>query len=113
MRAAGIGNSAEMDQVIADGGVGLFIRSLVGLDREAAKRAFAQFYAGKSLSADQIELLDMIIDHLTERGIMEPNRLYESPFTDLNPLGVEGVFGSNDAAEVVNILDEVRRLAAA
>jgi type I restriction enzyme R subunit len=113
MRAAGIGSPAEMEQVKADGGVGVFIRSLVGLDREAAKRAFDRFSAGKTLNADQIELLNMIIDHLTERGIMEPSRLYESPFTDLNPLGVEGVFGSKGAAEVVHILDEVRRRAAA
>ena len=29
----------------------------------------------------------MIVDHLTDRGVMEPRLLYESPFTDINPLG--------------------------
>ena len=55
----------------------------------------------------------MVVEHLTERGVMEPSLLYESPFTDLNPLGVKGVFGESGAAKVVSILNEVRRRAAA
>ena len=73
----------------SEGGLGLFVRSLVGLDREAAKQAFAGFLAGEdAASANQIEFVDLIVDHLTERGVMEPRLLYESPFTDIGPLGV-------------------------
>ena len=36
-------------------GFGLFVRSLVGMDRSAAKDAMGTFLAGKSLSANQIE----------------------------------------------------------
>ena len=99
--------------VKADGGLGVFIRTLVGLDREAAKQAFTDFLSDKALSADQIEFINIIIDHLTERGTMDPALLYESPFTDLNPLGVQGVFGKERAAKVVNILSDIRRRAAA
>lgn len=35
-------------------GLGLFIRSLVGLDREAATEAFGEFLAGRTLTANQI-----------------------------------------------------------
>jgi type I restriction enzyme R subunit len=55
----------------------------------------------------------MIVDYLTERGVIEPRRLYESPFTDIDPLGVAGVFAEHEVAEVVSILDNVRRRAAA
>ena len=55
----------------------------------------------------------MIIDYLTERGVMDPKLLYESPFTDLNALGVEGVFKSADVVELVGILETVRKRAAA
>lgn len=103
----------EIDQVRLDGGLGLFVRSLVGLERESAKSAFDGFLAGKSPSADQIEFLNMIIDHLTERGAMDPRLLYESPFTDIDPLGVAGIFPAAEANEVVAILEEVRRRAAA
>lgn len=71
-------------------GLGLFIRSLVRLDREAAKQAFGKFLSGSAVSADQIEFINLIIDHLTHHGILEPGLLYESPFTDINSQGPEG-----------------------
>ena len=53
-------------------GLGLFVRSLVGLDREAAKRALARFLTGGTLGANQIEFVNLIVDHLTEFGAMDP-----------------------------------------
>lgn len=55
----------------------------------------------------------MVVDYLTEHGIMEPELLYESPFTDLNPSGVEGIFPSQDVERLIGILEEVRKRAAA
>ena len=89
------------------------MRSLIGLDREVAKRALAEFTAGKTLSADQIHFVNMVVDYLTERGAMDPRLLYESPFTDIDPMGVEGIFDQSEATKLVTILDEVRRRAAA
>ena len=88
--------------------IGIFIRSLVGLDREAAKGVFAEFQKGKNLTGDQIEFLDMIINHLTERGVMEPSLLYESPFTDFNDMGVEGIFESAQVIQLIKILEDVQ-----
>ena len=85
---------------------------LVGLDRAAAKAAFAAFMEGRALTANQIEFLDLIIEHLTERGQMDPRLLYESPFTDFDPMGVTGVFG-DAAPAIVAVLAEVKRRAAA
>jgi type I restriction enzyme R subunit len=94
-------------------GLGLFVRSLVGLDRSAAKDAFARFLSRKMLSANQIEFVNMIVDYLTENGAMNPALLYSSPYTDFSPLGVDGLFDSADAAEIVSILRSVSRTAAA
>ncbi|MBI4327917.1 MAG: DEAD/DEAH box helicase family protein [Chloroflexi bacterium] len=94
-------------------GLGLFVRSLVGLDREAAKQALNGFIAGKTLSANQIEFVSLIIDHLTEHGAMNPELLYESPFIDLNPQGPEGVFNSSQVDELVTLLSQVRARAVA
>lgn len=103
----------DMERLRDGGGLGLFVRSLVGLDREAAKRAFDGLSAAKPLTADQLEFVNMVIDHLTERGTMDPKLLYESPFTDLDPMGIEGVFDEVDVAQLITILDDVRRRAAA
>lgn len=56
------------------------MRSLVGMDREAAKHAFAGFIEGTTLTANQLEFINMVIDHLTQRGWVEPSLLYESPY---------------------------------
>ncbi|HEY8063726.1 MAG TPA: DEAD/DEAH box helicase family protein [Methylosinus sp.] len=103
----------QIDRIRAEGGVGLFVRSLVGMDREAAKAAFASFLLNKAATANQIEFVNMIIDHLTERGSMDPRLLYESPFTDIDPMGVEGIFGQRETVEVVAILADIQRRAAA
>ena len=50
------------------------MRSLVGLDRGAAKEALAGFLAGKTLAANQIEFVNLIVDHLTEHGVMDAAR---------------------------------------
>ena len=104
-----------MDAIRAGGELGPFVRSLVGLDREAAKQAFADFLAQRKSTADQIEFVNMIVEHLTDRGVMEPRLLYGSlPFTKhINPLGVEGLFGQQGAAQVISIIDSVNRRAAA
>jgi len=64
-------------------------------------------------SADQIEFVNMIIDHLTARGTIEPTLLYESPLTDLNPLGVEGTLGREGVAKVIAILSDIHQWAVA
>ena len=65
---AGVDETA-LDALQSDGGIPRFVRALVGLDREAAKRAFAEFLENRRLSADQLEFLNLIIGHLTERGV--------------------------------------------
>jgi type I restriction enzyme R subunit len=92
-------------------GIGLFVRSVVGLDREAAKRAFDDFLAGKTLNANQIHFVNLVIDYLTQSGWMSPSQLYESPFTDFSPRGVDGVFDSGQVTQLLAILDKVRQTA--
>jgi type I restriction enzyme R subunit len=111
---AGIASADELRRAMEEShGLGLFIRSLVGLDREAAKRALAGFMDGKALSANQVEFLNLVADHLTQRGYMPVERLYDSPFTDLNPQGVEGVFSPEQTDELIQVLEEVRLRAVA
>lgn len=93
-------------------GLGLFIRSLIGLDREAATAAFAEFLADRTHSAGEIRFIEMIIDHLTRNGVVEARRLYESPFTDVAPHGPDMFFSDEEVDRIIVILDEVRANAA-
>jgi type I restriction enzyme R subunit len=110
----GIGGAEEINQAkVESHGLGLFVRSLVGLDRGAAKEALAGFLDGKNLSANQIEFVNLIVEHLTEHGVMPAAHLYESPFTDLTPRGPDGLFTSTQVDELLTVLALVRATALA
>ena len=109
-----VGTAEQIQQAATDSqGLGLFVRSLVGLDRQAAKEAMAAFLDGKRFNANQIEYVNLIVDHLTERGVVEPARLYESPFTDLTPRGPEGLFSAAQVEQLVQSLEAVQATAQA
>ena len=86
----------------------MFIRSLVGLDRQAALEAFGTYLDGTKFTAEQIRFINLIVDELTANGVMEPARLYESPFTDHAPTGPESVFTEPDVDGIVEILNTVK-----
>jgi hypothetical protein len=50
----------------------------------------------QSLSPPQIRFVEMIIDQLTARSVMEPGALYEAPFTGLQAGGPDGLFAGRD-----------------
>lgn len=105
---------AEGEQdIAAAGGLGLFLRSLTGLDRKAAKAAFGGFLEGRQLTAAQSEFIDLTINYLTDKGAIAPTLFYESPFTDVNGLGIDGVFPGEDARRFVSVVEEIRMAAVA
>jgi len=53
-------------------GLGFFIRSLVGLDRQAAAEAFGAYPDGTKFTVEQIRFVNLIIDEVTANGVMEP-----------------------------------------
>lgn len=113
MAHAGADSTAELKKVRSNGGLGLFVRRLVGLDREAAKRAFAGFLDGRRLTANQIQFVNLLIDYLTQAGWMSPGQLYESPFTDYSPRGVDGIFNPEQVTQLLGIIEQIRSTAAA
>jgi len=97
----------------ADTSLPAFIRSLVGLDRNAAKEAFGRFLDDTRYSSQQIRFIEMIIERLTRSGVMDPGQLYEPPFTSVHYEGLDGAFGDTDAEAIVAIVEEINELAAA
>jgi len=55
----------------------------------------------------------MIIDYLTKNGVMKADILYDPPYTNFNSEGLSGVFSINDSHQIVGMLEEIRRNAAA
>lgn len=102
---AGIGDQEHFDKATELAhGFGAFIRSLVGLDRHAVAEAFGEFLADSAATAQQIEFVDMVIEHLTEKGTMDPGLLYESPFIDKAPEGPQQVFDFEKTKRLIEVI---------
>jgi len=54
-----------------------------------------------------------VIEYLTQSGWMDPSQLYESPFTDFSPRGVDGIFPPEQVTQLLSILTDVRQRATA
>lgn len=87
--------------------LGVFIRSIIGLEVMAAQHAFAEFIQAGSLRADQMTFIQNIITYLTKNGTIEPSMLFESPFTDMNDQGLIGIFEDGDAHKVISIIERI------
>jgi len=87
--------------------LGIFIRSIVGLDVHVAKKAFSNFIDETAPTANQIKFINTIIEHLEQNGIIDPGMLYEVPFTNIDDQGIEGVFDENQANKVFQIINEL------
>ena len=79
-----------------------FVRCLVGLDRSAAQSAFSEFLNDRSLTPPQIRFVEMVIDQLTSRGVMEESALYEPPFSNLHAGGPDELFADKE-----NVIDGI------
>ena len=79
-----------------------FVRSMVGMDRAAAHEVFSDLLSIRSLTTPQIRFIEMVIDQLTARGVMEPSALYEAPFSSVHAGGPEALF-----AERSNVIEGI------
>jgi type I restriction enzyme R subunit len=109
----GVGTEQAIQRAAEESkGFGLFIRSIVGLDRNAAKEVFAEFLADRTHTANQIRYINEIIDELTSRGVMDAARLYEPPFSDLAQ-GPECLFSKAEVDNICHLLDLIKARAKA
>lgn len=75
------------------------------MDRAAAQAAFSQFLNDRSLTPQQIRFVEMVIDQLTARGVMDASALYEPPFSNLHAGGTDDLFAGKE--NVINGVFEI------
>ncbi|WDR02958.1 type I restriction-modification enzyme R subunit C-terminal domain-containing protein [Devosia algicola] len=106
--SAGIGDQTQIETAAKlSHGLGRFIRSLVGLERAAVAEAFSRFIAEGPTNADQIEFVDLVIEHLTEKGVMDPKLLYTGPFIEVAPSGPEHVFSLERTNSLIDVIKRI------
>lgn len=104
-----IGTNGDIQRATQESkGLGLFVRSLVGLDRDAANAAFSEFVLERALTGNQLEFINMVVSHLTENGIVDAALLYEPPFTSFAPQGPDALFSIAQVEQVFVTLEKIR-----
>ena len=72
-----------------------------------AQEALSAFLDGSCYSAAQIRFVQMVVEHLTANGVVEPSELFDSPFTDHGDPTAR-----LDVAEVHGLMDRLREVEA-
>lgn len=103
------GNKALLEKATGGAPLGKFIRSILGLDINAAKEAFGEFLSKGNLSVDQINFINTIIDYLNVKGTIDRQMLFDKPFTEINDEGLTGVFSMEQAGMIVSIVDKINK----
>jgi type I restriction enzyme, R subunit len=111
---AGVGEADDIERARKTSqGFGRFVRSIVGLDRSAVHEAFGEFLAAGVATATQIEFINMVIEHLTDQGVMDPALLYDAPFTDVAPTGPEKLFNEEKVTRLFTKIQAINDSAVA
>lgn len=97
----------ELKGALGNKPLGQFVRSIIGLEISAAKDVFSSILENQTLNSQQIKFIDLIVDFFTHEGYIEPKRLFESPFTDLDSQGITGLFDMATSGKIVTLIQEV------
>lgn len=76
-------------------------------------QAFSEFISGTTATPNQIEFINLVVQELTQTGVVEPDRLFQSPFTDVSSQGPLGVFPPATVSRLVGVLTQIRERAVA
>lgn len=102
-----VGSKEEFEKEGKGKTLSLFIRELIGLEKEAVQSAFSEFIQAQNLNAEQIKFVDLIIGYLTQNGVIDKRALFESPFKDINDSGPFGLFDDAQVTKIISILDRI------
>ena len=102
------GSREQLQQEFGEVPLGKFVRSILGLDVQAAQAAFADFLKSGTFTADQMRFIDTIITYLTKNGTIDKAMLFEPPFTDQSDQGIMGIFTTDaEVHSIIRIIDRI------
>lgn len=78
-----VGSKEDYEKEYGQKPLGELVRSIVGMDMNAAKEAFSEFLNDTNLDSRQIYFVNQIVEYIIHNGMMKDlSVLQESPFTD-------------------------------
>ncbi|WP_170139031.1 DEAD/DEAH box helicase family protein [Marinomonas piezotolerans] len=81
------------------------LQELVGLEPEKVSEHFTDFvHRHPNLTSQQVRFMDLLKTYIANYGFIDLAKLYEAPFTSVNPNGIDGVFKESDVDDLVSVL---------
>ncbi len=101
------GTREDFKENYGDQPLGTFIRTILGMEIQAANEAFSEFLNTGNLSANQIKFVQNIIQYLTKNGVIEKGMFFEPPFTEQHQDGIIGIFDDAQSTKIFKIVDQL------
>ena len=89
------------------------MHSLVRLGLRAVPAAFSEIIGYGPVTREQIEVIGLVVEHLTDQRVMESGLLYERRFTDVEPHGPDQVPDERRMFRQFEVMEKFNRSAAA
>lgn len=85
--------------------LGIFIRKIAKMERDAVERAFAEFFDWNRLNVEQFEFLQRVVNYVVENGFAARQDLVKAPF---DPAEIHRIFNSVEKGKICNALELMR-----
>ncbi len=83
------------------------VAGLVGIEQEVANKLFSNFMTDQSLNSNQMEFVNLIVNHIVENGMLDKRILYDYPFNKYGNIVSLFEDRKETVKEIVNRIDEL------
>ena len=92
--------------------LGVFLRTIIGLDKEAVQKEFTKLIAGSGFTGVQLELIDYIVKHYVENGVFYKKQLGDKSIEDFYGANFFQVFPNmEDVHEILGVIEKINKTA--
>ena len=102
-----LGNPEDYQREFGDTPLGLLVRKVAKMERDAAMQAFSSFINEQNLNQQQIVFVHKIVDYVVENGYIESIRILMSPPFD-KPQSFMRLFNDTERKELIQIINTIR-----
>lgn len=108
----GIVTIEEVEKEVKETPLGLFLRSIIGLEGRAIEKEFCALISGKGFTGVQIELIDYIKKHYVENGVFYKSQLADEHINNFYGADFFSIFSNmEDAKSLIGVIENINNTA--
>ena len=105
-----LGSKEDYTKEYGDTPVGILVRKITGMDRQAANEAFNEFLNEEKLNANQIRFVRLIVDYISANGMIEDKSIMmNEPFRSVGSIGQIFENDMDVAVKIMTVIDQIKQ----